>query len=377
MLKNKNKYTSLRFKQFTQGFLYSFVAIFLPRKKRIIFNSSYNNNFNFNSKYLFLYYLKQKKNTEVFFVINDKSKRHKLIAKHGPYFISNMSIKEKLFILKSSIWITSTMETPILGVLFRFRRYVINLSHGIVFKNAGISEKNTSILKSVYYFLIRSNFTHFLATSENLRAATAKVYGTKIENILITGMPRNDVIKQATREKRSFLYAPTWRPSSIQYPLPCLPEEEELLIAFLEKNNILLYIRHHPYFELDEHSSFSSSSILNFNSSVCLDLSLSLNKFQGIISDYSSLFIDALLLDTSLAFYNYDQQLFEQEVGFLFNYYDYTPGPKVNSLQGLKNYFLSSLEYKPEQSRENIKNFFFDDTSGRYSEKLSDLIDSK
>ncbi len=375
-MKNKNKYTSVRLKQFSQGFLFSFLSLFLNRKKRIIFNSSYNDRFNFNSKYLFLYYLENRKDIKVYFVVNDNKLRRTLSLKYGDFFIRNKTLKEKIFILQSSIWVTSTMETPILGFFYKFRRYVLHLSHGVVFKNAGVSENNTSILKKTYYFIIRSNFTQYLATSQNLAKATAKVYGTSSKHILIAGMPRNDVILNDSREKRSFLYAPTWRPFSKQYPLPCHPSQEHLLLEFLEDNNISLYIRHHPYFELDNYN-YSSSSIINFDSSVCSDLSLSLNKFQGIITDYSSLFIDALLLETNLAFYDYDYELFNEKVGFLFDYHKSIPGPQVTNIEELKKFFISSLNYEGTQKRQDLKKFFFDDTSGRYSEKLSNLLDSK
>src|SRR5699024_6397068 len=82
--------------------------------KIIIFNSSRNNNYNFNSKYLFEYLLEEHKEFCVFFVINNQQLRKQLTEEIGPYFISTLSISGILQSSKAGLWVSSVMESPYL-----------------------------------------------------------------------------------------------------------------------------------------------------------------------------------------------------------------------------------------------------------------------
>lgn len=53
-ISNKNKFLLQRFVDAASGFFLSFFFILGKRKKRMIFNSTVNKDFTFNSKYLFI-----------------------------------------------------------------------------------------------------------------------------------------------------------------------------------------------------------------------------------------------------------------------------------------------------------------------------------
>jgi len=114
---NQNKYNKKRAKILLKGIFPSFVGIFLPKvKKRIIFNSTRNEFYNFNTKYLFEYFIKYHPEYESKYVINEQEKRDSLnkeFGKENDYFIETESLKGMWYVLRAKTWITSAFETPV------------------------------------------------------------------------------------------------------------------------------------------------------------------------------------------------------------------------------------------------------------------------
>ena len=160
-MKNVNKYMYIRLINFIRGIIFSFIYIFMKKdKKRIIFTSTGNIKYDHNSRYLFEYFLKYYSDFEVKYVINDPFLKENLKRDLGDHFIETNSIQGIIYSLKAYIWITSSMELPVGGIFQRINRLVIHLGHGTPLKNIGFLEKNISILKKVYYTLIKNNFTY-------------------------------------------------------------------------------------------------------------------------------------------------------------------------------------------------------------------------
>ncbi|MBP3207691.1 MAG: CDP-glycerol glycerophosphotransferase family protein, partial [Campylobacter sp.] len=150
MATNQNKHNKLRFLNILLGIPAVLLSFFLPSKKgRIIINSHFNTKFDYNSKYLFLYMLKQ--SYDVWFVINDDEFRAELIKIYGNHFIETNSFKGKIFALRSKIWFVSAFEMPVGGAFFKYFRKVIHLTHGSLLKNVGLLEKDISFVKKIYY----------------------------------------------------------------------------------------------------------------------------------------------------------------------------------------------------------------------------------
>ncbi|WP_198591154.1 CDP-glycerol glycerophosphotransferase family protein, partial [Vibrio breoganii] len=146
---DKNKYIVKRFLDLIFGVMLSFLFMFGKRKNRIIFNSVLNKNFDNNSKYYFLYLLRNHCKYELKFVVNDDRQRTDAISRYGEHFITSRGIKNKIYILNAKYWITSSLETPVGGVFLRKNRKVINLGHGMPYKLVGLQERNLSKLKKV------------------------------------------------------------------------------------------------------------------------------------------------------------------------------------------------------------------------------------
>ena len=81
-----------------------------------------------------------------------------------------------------------------------------------------------------------------------------------------------------------------------------------------------------------------------------------------LITDYSCTYIDYLLLDRPMIFYNFDYRDYLQtDRGLYYNYEDVTPGYKAETfdqlLEELEQIFQGKDHYGKERSR--VKDFFY------------------
>lgn len=326
------------------GIIPSIVSIFVPKKRnRIVFNSTLNTNYNFNSKYLFEYFLAKHPECEALFVMNDAQQRKKLNSEIGPYFIDTTTLGGMFRALRAACWVCSTLETPVGGAFQRHARFVIHLGHGTPLKNIGYLEKNFSIVKSLYYKIVTTNFSAVLSTSDDFVPVMMRFMRVGRERIVVNGQPRNDFFfaKRKTevpaflsqKAKRHVLYAPTWRPYADTLLFPFDDFDVKKLALWLKKTNTVIYLRLHPYHEKKLNTDLlGCENIKLLGSSVVGDITQYLPDFDLLITDYSSIFIDFLLCQKPLMFFDYDLERYETEIGFTVDYKSHTPGPHPRTM---------------------------------------------
>jgi len=83
-----------------------------------------------------------------------------------------------------------------------------------------------------------------------------------------------------------------------------------------------------------------------------------LNNFDLLITDYSSIYFDYLLLDRPIIFLPYDIDAYSGENGFTVPYDEFTPGCKPSTMTAFFHAILVSLDkntdpYKDERKRVN------------------------
>lgn len=385
MVDNQNKYNKQRLKLLIDGIPAILCSIFLPKKKgRIILNSHFNEYFDFNSKYLFLYLLKN--GYDVWYVINNKDNRNSLIEKYGNHFIETESFKGKIFALRSKLWFVSAFELPVGGIFLKWNRTVVHLTHGSLIKNVGVLEKNVSLIKRLYYrFFIYTNLSYSIATSDFFVPSTSAYTGLPAKKILVTGFPRNDelfnkasdipdILKNDTFK---ILYAPTWRKDDDVKLFPFSDFDSNELNEFLIENNITIYIRLHPYNEVTINKDFLKSNIQLFSTSSCKEIMDCMTLFDGLITDYSSILYDFLILNRPLMFFPYDYSEYEQKVGFAVDYSTITPGYKPTTFNELKESLLDMKQkdsYK--EQRENVDKLCNEYHNGN-SQRLIEILKQK
>ena len=220
------------------------------------------------------------------------------------------------------------------------------------------------------------------------------------EKHIVTGYPRNsdliDPPETAQKDWNSFtreldpnhtvLYAPTWRHG--REPTQFFPFEDfdtETLVSMLEKHEVLLLLRPHvkdyekfesirnELTELSEHSSYIRQATHN----EFADVNSILPFVDILISDYSAIFHDFLLLDRPILFIPYDFEEFKRENGFLYDYFENLPGPVIDSFGGFQNYLLTVLQGRDphQQQREKLRQKVHEFNDGKANDRVIKLVD--
>ncbi|QCT22028.1 hypothetical protein FEM41_21455 [Jejubacter calystegiae] len=336
----------------------SLVSCFIPMNRyRIIFNSTRNVNYNFNSKYLYEF-IRNKKDSpfECFFVMNDRDKAEELRSNDNVNVISSRTFYGQFVILTSKIWVCSTLEAPSDTLFKRPGRVVYHLGHGIPLKKIGMAENNISFLRKVNRLLRIRNFTHVTCYSEYFEEVLFNAFNknNKIEYMPL-GQPRNDsvfsnednsslsgfigsICENEIDSSIKILYCPTWRGYATTKFFPFGDFDLRKLEEHLERNNIFIFLREHPYYKFDlPVGIYELKRVIKFDSTVISDITPFLPLFDKLITDYSSVFIDYFLMKRSVVFIPYDIELYIEKVGFSKNYNEIALGTHVHTFYDLLN----------------------------------------
>jgi CDP-glycerol glycerophosphotransferase len=295
--------------------------------------------------------------------------RERLTKEIGEYFIETNTLKGKIFASSAAVWFISSLESPIGGFYGAYNRVVIHLGHGTPLKNIGLLEKNLSTLKKIYYILVRTNISYSIASSPYFKKIIADFIGLQENKILIAGQSRNDqlfiksdlnikdILKQ--NNSKSILYAPTWRPSTKVEYFPFGDFSAQEMGNFLIKNNIHIFIRVHPGIRDDiGNHLLKIPNIYSFPADTYAEIMDYLNEFDLLITDYSSIYFDYLLLNRPIIFLPYDYDLYEKEIGFTVPYNEFTPGYKPSTMKDFIDAIYTSFYGKDkfEEERKKINN---------------------
>ena len=216
-----------------------------------------------------------------------------------------------------------------------------------------------------------------LCTNDIITDFMSEQISVEKEKFFICGLPRNDVLFKDFDElskindkqfKKVILWLPTFRKlgdrtdSTKEYFLniPTLENEEQLkaLNALAKKLNTLIIIKFHPRIEFGDNETYGYSNIVILSDKEKKALGIEtyalLTQTDALISDYSSIAFDWLLLDRPIGFVTEDMK--DYSAGFAFeNVEDYMPGEKINSFDALCK-FIENIsneidEFKSERER--------------------------
>ncbi|MDN8599605.1 CDP-glycerol glycerophosphotransferase family protein [Citrobacter sp. S2-9] len=354
--------------------LHFFLYFSKLNKKIFIFNSTGNNNFNFNSRFLYEYMTEiQDDEIQCYFVVNDNFKRKSLLESGVKNIISGKNIKNKVLILSAKTWICSTIETPLTSVFKKKNRIVYHLGHGVPLKNIGMAENKIPLLKRINRYSKLRVFTHVTCYSDFFQDVLYRAFNknNKISYMKL-GQPRNDsILWGGEREKKiierlcldvvsesqfisakKILYCPTWRNYATTRFFPFHDFDASTLNDYLEKNNVFIFTREHPYYKFHLPAGIEHvRRIIPLNSNILSDITPHLSFFDLLLTDYSSIFIDFLVTGKSVIFIPYDLECYDNMVGFSKPYSQIAVGNYVNSFSDFltcisDNSFESySLEY--------------------------------
>jgi len=232
----------------------------------------------------------------------------------------------------------------------RLRRY-IQLTHGVGPKTMGYAKREVDRPA-----LDRETSTYAqVVCSSDLEATFWELaYHVPLADVWPTGVPRNDLLLEPADPAladahpalrgRTVLYAPTFRDSAVlEDYLPIPGMDPAALIELLDRHDATLLIRPHPY-EADAAQEtidrVGSPRVQAADDSVFGDTNELLKHVDVLVTDYSSIYMDFLLLDRPVIFNPVDLAEYEGQRGFFFRYEDHTPGPKTVT----ETAFLAALD---------------------------------
>ncbi|WP_434797697.1 CDP-glycerol glycerophosphotransferase family protein [Terrisporobacter vanillatitrophus] len=358
---------------FSKTLIYKSIYNIKLDKNIWIFSSTDNERYNYNSKYLFEYVLNNEKDIHPYFVINDDLLREKLKSEYGEDFFIETKTKSGIKkVLSGGVWFTSA-GLPLYGLKLNKKRLIVNLWHGVPLKKIALMENKVSKLKKHYFNKIFSqNYSYILTTSKHLIPIMKESFNVEDEIIKVWGQPRNDCLFNNINKnkicdlfinlpeyEKLILYAPTYRDNKETRIFPFEDYNKNELERFLEESKTIIFIRTH----LSESASvnkYLGKRVLLLNEDIIEDIMEILNVFDVLITDYSSIYIDFLLLNKPLLFLPYDKNEYLSKRGFNFEYDEVTPGYKPidmkDFLMSIKTIFNGVDEF--ENDRQRINKYF-------------------
>ena len=234
--------------------------------------------------------------------------------------------------------------------------------------------------------------THFLSSSPVVTEIFSKRFRIPENRFLETGYPAYDTLINQTFENQKaetlftdipetdhlILYAPTFRLFSKTKWFPFVDFDPLKLAGFLDRYKITIALRSHPNESVDinEHRQYTDR-IISADHKTIEDINTILPLLSGIITDYSSIYIEGLLLDIPAIFIPYDLDQYER--GLALPYDDITPGPKVKQYdqfqQSLEN-IVQGTEGSSEE-RSGVRDLFFSFQDGNSTDRVIQFLEKK
>ena len=361
--------------------LCSVVRQIIAQKNKIIICPQNARNLAGNSYHLFLFLQNSTEHDFEFYVlIKNRKVFQQLKSVYGKRILYSYSIKGIYhFCSASFITISHGIQDYYPYSAHKLNKIIINIWHGIALKNIGVLANNYSGIEETQR--LSEATSAFILSSEEEKEIVSQSLLLPEYKIYVTGLPKNDYLVQNKSIKRdtslfTILYAPTFRDNSHTRIFPFDDWDLSKMTPFLERHNAEILIRHHiNETDLDAQQIFSDR-IRKAHAADFPDPQELLLQSDLVITDYSGIFIDFLLLDRPVMFFPYDLQDYEGARSLAYAYNESTPGPKVHSMQEfheqLEQIIGGEDNYKKE--RATVRNRFHLHQDGGANQKVLDLM---
>lgn len=333
------------------------------------------------------------------------------VVQHGTVRFFYLLTKSKVVFLSNSISLDYSFRFEnggfsLLKIKGR-RRLIVNLWHSISLKsifytaNQKVSEQLDRV---VYRRKERSSYTGLISSSNiDSYAMAASFYPLSYDRMWITGLPRNDFLlmpekdlpnytKESLKQlqkrrngKKLIVYAPTYRQVDAVKEAKYYQFNDSEVLALkklLEQNNAILGYRPHyfenskEYFNLSEY--IDDELIIDLSVREIDDFAIIARELDVLITDYSSVFMDALYLDKPVLGFTYDLESYmSQQDGLLYDLKQIFPGPTYGNfdelLDGLEQLLVSGNNFDSS----HVKTMFFKYIDDNNSERVVQEVSSR
>ncbi len=377
--------------------LINFCRLFVPiNSRKILFHSF--PDFSDNSFAFFIYIINNDQSYKNIWLVDNYEKKkdfEMLISKYTSsknfLIVKKKSLKGiKEFLSSKYIFHTHGLFNE---VKLSSKQINVNLWHGMPLKKIGYLDNNTRIPKSDF----------LIATSHLFSDVLVKAFDTEKKRVLVTGLPRNDFLFETKHclidlvppvkndFEKTVLWMPTYRKSVIgdirtdgaSEKSKDFLEDSSLsyLNGYLKTIKTACFIKLHPmdFMKVEDFKAYSNIYFINdeiIGKSGVTMYSL-LNSVDLMLTDFSSIYVDFLLLNKPIGFVFSDFDEYLNSRGFVFESpLNCMPGRIINNNDELKSFIMDIFvkgkdNYK--QKREEITEIFHD-VKNNFSVKLFEQI---
>ena len=318
-----------------------------------------------NNKVLFIETLKNTKKT---LLLTDNKKQIEEFNKNGIKTLYLGSIFSFYKLAKAKIVVQDQGNSNFLVKHLSSKQKKIQLWHGIPLKRMN---KLVDVLYD--YHISTSDFVNDTSLSLVVQA----------KKHLNLGYPRNDLlfvnleVYNLAKKNKVVVYMPTHRESEPSFgnkSIKELPLDLEKLNDFMKKQNTFFILKLHPFVsKLYENENFSNIVFYESQS----DIYPVLKYTDILITDYSSVYFDFLLIDKPIVFFDYDYEEYSSNMnGFVYDYEENAPGEKVKTQDDLEKSIENILNDKDlfKKQRMDILNKFFTFKDYKSSQTIIDQL---
>lgn len=383
-----------------------------PRNNELwVFGAWYGTRYSDNSRYLFEY-VQRKEGIRAIWITKNKDLIPKIRRDGNNAFLSSSPLGI-YYMLRAGVAVVSSGLPDLNWVLIN-GAFKVNLWHGAPMKklnyeqlkwaSAGIARKYAAMLFSSVIPCTRELriYDLILATSDYFKPIMALAFDVPDTNVKVLGYPRNDVLfdedhrceymielKEKHSCKNILAYLPTYRRNLDQgKDLELFSRygfNRKEMGTFLEETDSILLIKFH-YVEqkrmankrLDEGSRVV---YVDENEVACVNDVL--QYIDVLITDYSGVYFDYLLLNRPVIFAAFDLEAYVEQRGFYDDYRFYVSGPIAKDWSEVIRYAKDALADSEKFEQLRIKknkqfNKYRDgESSRRVFEEVHKLLERK
>ena len=325
-----------------------------------------------NSKYLYRYFLSKGENA--WWITKSKAVYDELKREGLPVAMADSGEGRKLC-QKAGYVVTSTalsdVNENLVGGATR-----IDLFHGIPLKKImyddEVGGKMLTKRQKVHEFLTHGALKDYyvFSSSDTVSKSIRTAFRVDDEHILRFGLPRNDAFFDGSLKILKFSdvdykyvisYLPTHRNTG---KTPIQIEklfDLEKLDEFCQRNGILFVIKKHFYHNGEVTDLSGYHNIVDLTGQTFDTQELMYNS-DILITDYSSCYIDYLLLNRPIVFFSYDlEDYLKNDREMYYNYEDVAPGPICTDYDQLYTALVDIVkgDFQIFANQERVRDLFF------------------
>lgn len=372
--------------------LIKFLSELIPKKDLIVFTGQSGISYEHNTKALFEFLQENSTSYQTIWITRNPRIYQQISDLYGRgKVVYTISINGLLVLLRAKAVCLSHGFSDISNIKLSSKTKILQLWHGIPLKKIGVLDRSFDRSQKKKYVANSQRYDMVISCSEIERKNLSKCFSIDESLIKITGLPRNDTLlkeKESSLLERHpwlkskiILHAPTFRDTGDPVDYFPFPDVQiERINQFLEIHDAYLLLRGHvneTSIRLGE-GAIHDNRIISANQDKFQDVMELLKYVDVLITDYSSIYIDFLLLDRPVIFLPYDIDDYQKYRGFLYNYVDVTPGPKPKTLDSFFGDLSKALQGELGVDYNEVKNQFHlyqdDNSSKRVFDEITKLI---